>query len=460
MALTIDELKNRYHEIVLKRADAIYFSWGNARKVSKQIVAKAKEYAFDERLKVDWAFRFEVFAFTHALGMRLKKRYNTRLRKLFRIFAFLRERDAFNILKQLLNWDDGMDIRELLDIEIENLFIVLSQYRDRHSQGGGKRVEIGELWVEEKIEKFLEACALEELEKSEMKASLFEKAKGLETPGKTAPEKVEISNREKISVDEKKDVEQGVEKEKVKPQASKKEERKQENLEQKQTESPEGKKVEKSTEKSVANASILAEIMIAEQRREKVSNNFAPPSQKVSDEKSSVAEKEVSAERKEENARKVSCEEDAPAENDSRIEFNRGRGLPFVGRNEDAPSIKNFEKPIEKPIEKPKDEPTEEFLDLGLDKELRVKEEIPIYETMDISEENRERIKLNITMCKPQIQAITSQLQKAAQMIMEEEERAWREKISVAEGKNTVQTQASGVVNHSNNDNTIYAIKK
>ena len=64
--------------------------------------------------------------------------------------------------------------------------------------------------------------------------------------------------------------------------------------------------------------------------------------------------------------------------------------------------------------------------------------EIPIYEKMDISEENRMRIKLNIKMNKAQIEKIAEQIKEAAKIEMEQEERAWREQNSVPnEGKTT-----------------------
>ena len=53
MALSVEELKKRYYQIVLKKGSAIYSSWERYKTPSKKIVAKANEYAFDKRLKTD-----------------------------------------------------------------------------------------------------------------------------------------------------------------------------------------------------------------------------------------------------------------------------------------------------------------------------------------------------------------------------------------------------------------------
>ena len=89
MALTMDEIKNRYYKLVLEKGNAVYASFGKRGMTSKRLVVQANTYAFDKRLKTDGVFRFHALAFAYALGLRVEKRYSTFLRKLFRIFAFL-----------------------------------------------------------------------------------------------------------------------------------------------------------------------------------------------------------------------------------------------------------------------------------------------------------------------------------------------------------------------------------
>jgi hypothetical protein len=99
MVLTINKQKERYYELVVEKANKICSSWVKTSTRSKQIVAKAMEYAFDKRLKTDVKYRFQVLAFAVALKMRFDKRYSGFWHKLIFLFSYLRERNALNVLK-------------------------------------------------------------------------------------------------------------------------------------------------------------------------------------------------------------------------------------------------------------------------------------------------------------------------------------------------------------------------
>jgi hypothetical protein len=69
------------------------------------------------------------------------------------------------------------------------------------------------------------------------------------------------------------------------------------------------------------------------------------------------------------------------------------------------------------------------------------------YKTMVISKENRDRLGLNTTMTQKRIDAIAARLQVTAKVMMEREEREWREKVSLAESRSTKQIGGGTAVN-------------
>ena len=65
-------------------------------------------------------------------------------------------------MKRVLGVHGHTDIRELIAMEMDKLIELLTEREDEDTTGGGKRAEIGTLSLEEELESFLEACALEE----------------------------------------------------------------------------------------------------------------------------------------------------------------------------------------------------------------------------------------------------------------------------------------------------------
>jgi hypothetical protein len=77
-----------------------------------------------------------------------------------------------------------------------------------------------------------------------------------------------------------------------------------------------------------------------------------------------------------------------------------------------------------------------------------------------VSEENRARIALNVTMRKEEIDAIVEQLNVAANAEMERVENEWREQISVENSGNDIKSNVKEIPNTSNNKNVVIGPKK
>ena len=154
MAITIADRKEKYYKLVLIKGEGIYFSWEEKRVKSKRIVAKANEYVLDKRLQSDFSYRFHALSFAYALGLRLTNRYRGFIRKIFRIFAYLRERNAFWKLKNALGGDIDTDVRDLVSVDAEKISVQLSIRSEGRLQSGGKNVAVGDEIFEKELQKF------------------------------------------------------------------------------------------------------------------------------------------------------------------------------------------------------------------------------------------------------------------------------------------------------------------
>ena len=403
MTPTIEELKNRYYKIVLEKGDAIYSFWETNRTTSKELVKKANEYAFDTRLKTDEIFRFNVLTFVYALSMRLEKRYSTFWRKLFRWFAFIRERDALQMLKRVLGFHDYTELREMIETEIEKLLIRLSQRRDDDSLGGGKSAGMDDLSMEEMLENFLTECALEDVQKETKLDLRLENVEVVENQKNSTSIKAENSDREKISINETEKSERPADKKKDVSKQSKIEQRNNEKTLKKETDLPENAKEEKPIGKSLANTSIFAEAMMGSQEREK---------------KASLQFHSFSGSPKEE----VEQTDDAVNSKEE----------------EEIIALNNLLDDLEKKIPGGGEKENDIFLLF----QQQLGDSVKVSEESELLDENQKRMALNASLTKRQIVAIAAKMQEAAKVIMEREEQAWREKMSLTEGRNTPPTQS------------------
>lgn len=416
MPQTIEELKERYYKIVLEKGGIIYSLWGKNGTTSKQIVAKAYGYAFDKRIKTDGAFRFKALAFTYALGIRLEKRYRTFLRKLFRLFAFLNERAALKALKNVLGFSFDAGLREMIDVETEKLALLFSKRDDQNSVGGGKNSEMGELSVEEELKNFIEECALEDMQKEVKNDLKVEGDTSSQTKDDASSNKADNEEREKISVDETEKTEKTKEEKKEFSQKTKTEQKENSKDNLKEENVAESGKDKKTLEKSVANTSILAEMMAMEQERQEEKDDPFPIFKESNGEKIAVEKNDATAETKEQGQNLVNAKyEDGDRGLVVETEYNKDV-IPIF-KVEQGETINNMGEPQEKSVEtiQPKEE--------------KVTLEEPIVDNFYVSEENKARRAINLS--EDEFNILLEQLKMAASIEMERVEKEWREKISI-----------------------------
>ena len=425
MPSMVDERKQVYCKIVAKKAYAVYSLWGNKRGVSKKLVNKASEYALDKRLKTDRAFRFSVIVFAYALSLRLEKYYHNFFRKLFHLFVFLRERNALKMLKRVLGFYNDTDIREIIEVEMDKLSVTISNRANDDTTGGGKHSEMSELSIEEELENFFEKVK-EESSQNKLENHLSpDKMDTLKTQDDVTPVKSTETEREKISVNET-DVFNKADEEKKTISKDAKEQDLSKN-ETEKTEVVKSKKEESPTQKSATNTSILAETLILEQEREQTHSSPFPVFRETDDDKFSMEKKETVATCKEQEEKSVATEKGGNTDSRLHSEAEREKGL---------------------------------FPVFSKEKEMGSGKENSITGNMEISEENKARIALNSTLSDEQRLAIAMQLKEAAKIVMEKEERAWREKIAVAEGHTLIQSQSKTVQSSQSKETSIQAPKK
>ena len=472
MAFTIDVRKEEYYNLVIKKGEALYSNWEEFGMTAKKIVAKTHEYVFDKRLKTDAVFRLQVIVFAYALKLRLEKRYGTFWRKLFRFFAYLRERNALKILKRLFGFFGYTDIREIIRTEIERVALILSRRDTQDTTGGGKRAGMGELSVEEELQQFFDESVLDETETNAERDLSSDKADDLENKSEPFSIKPENGEREKISIyetNESKEQKDGT-------KEVKNENQKKEQSVQNQTELSEAKREENPAEKSVANTSILAEMIVAEQTNEKEPPSPFPVFREESEDKSIVEKKSESVESKEQSET-TSVEEkeeivdknafeDAERQKSPFPVFNRGNNIvetPIEVPTENLSEQSNERETVasgEDLLDSLKENQLEKFGQKTDEKELKGQYNKLVLAMENISEENMTRIILNMTMSDEQIAAIAQQVKDGAKMVMKEEESAWREQISVEQEVNANQTQTKSVVSEQNNESVIQTRKK
>ena len=437
MGLTIDERKERYYKLVLEKANKIYSSWGTNGITSKQLVAKANAYAFDNRLKTNADYRFYTLAFAVALGIRLEKRYGTFFRRLFRFFAYIRERAALKTLKSVLGFHSYTDIREMTEVEAEKIIVLLSQQENRRATGGGKRFETGDITLDEALNSFFNECIQEDEPTAAENNVDTDKVKNSDDHGEPSPMKLEEAQREKISVEELENGELVGEQKKKTNSPTKIEKAEKETAKMTETDVAENKKAEKPVEKTVASTSILAETMVLEQGREEDLPSPFPVFREKSESKTAIDDKKESVPSKEKNEPKIERGNDENANKDIHAETNRDKSPFPVFHGEKTGAVKAPEKAVEREIKENKEiKEIKEIKEFKEFKEFDLSEEKTLHTQAEISDENKVRIALNVTMRNEEIQAIVEQLKAAANVEMQKEEQAWREKISIESGGN------------------------
>lgn len=463
MARTIDEQKKRYYNLVLGKANEIYASWQTNGIKSKRLVAQANEYAFDNRLKELATYRFQVLAFTVALEIRLKKRYGTFFRRLFYFFAYLRERAVLKILKRVFGFYSNADIREMIGIEVENIIVLLTQEQNRGKIGGGIRAETVEVSIEEELDAFFKECAQEEQKTAENNLDA-DKVEEVDIRVEPSTRNAEDTKREKIQIEGVEKAEQVGEQKKKANDPTEREEGEKQRTQTAETDIAKNEKIENFAGKMVANTSILAEFAHSGCEKDGSSTSPFPIFREGTEGKTSVAGKGNFVLEKEKNETNLESENGERLDKDIHMENNQEKSPFPVFHSEKVEPIRQGEKVVEKEVKEIKEDKEvkrlEDFEWFEEYKEINPTEQKKVYPQSEISEENKARIALNITMRKEEIALIASQIKAEANIIMQQEEHAWREKISIVEGVHSDQSASKLVEKSQNNGYSKQDLKK
>jgi hypothetical protein len=432
MTPTTDKQKERYYKAVLAKATETYALWFRSGMTSKGLVAQANAFAFDKRLKTDAVYRFRALAFACALGMRIDKRYAKLLQKLFRLFAFLRERDALVTLKRVLGFQVDMDAWEMVSMELEKLAVLLSQRNDQETRGGGKHSEMGDLLSDDALESFLAEIAEEEAQKTGDKTLTADKADGLGAQSEQTPVET-VSEREQLSVKEFETT-----KDEGRNKESSTKEQKVETLNKEassQKEAQESGKQANSTEKMVENVATFAESVDTVQEREEKMPSPFPVFRENHDESSVEAQKDTVEEAKAQT-QPVENEKSEGAERSAGAETEQDKTLFPVFNSEAGTSGGEPDKVSENSTEK------------------EVKSgEVKSSMVSNLSEENKAIYELMNSLDDKEITSIVNHIKEAAKLVLDQEETAWREQVSVMQ--NSADTQMSEPVQASKQNNSV-----
>lgn len=445
MTQTIDEQKETYYKFILEKANEIYHLWKKTAISSKKLVKKAHELVFDKRLKKDALYRFYAIAFTHALEMRVNKRYGTFFRRLFLFFAFIRERSVLKILKNIFGFYSCDDVRETLGVELEKIIKLLSQRRDKQTIGGGKRSNLVDITIEEELDVFFDECIKVDAQKVWENNLDIGKIGKEDTQDKLFVSNTKADHREKIFVNENEGIKQEVENKNTDKTITKLSKHDEKTIKISNDITLEKTQKNNGERKTVVKEHISLEKNFLIEEREKESPSPFPVFNKNAENKFILTSKDdtvvkVKNEVKLESKNGESVDKNIQAETISKT--------PFPVFRETKLGVTNVpEKVVDKGIKEVKSEKTVKNVNevnYFKEKSPQIKTNIP-----NISEENKTRIALNITMSKMEILALTEQLKMAANKEAKMVEQEWREKISISNSENKIKQSEKGVVKSS-----------
>ena len=423
MTVIHDERDSKYYALVLKKGEGEYASWINNGMSSKQLVEKANEFLFDNRLKTDFAFRLRVLIFACALQIRMDKRYRGFWRKLIRLFAYLRERSALKMLKRAWGFAQTASLFEIIVEEFKKAADYLSQLKDRKTTGGGMIAQLTDPFAEIELDEYIEKVfeEVENIRKNEFKNKIgLEKKTNVEIKGnkpiektsekKVAPTPLVISNDNKTPTAENKTPEKTSE---VKKEVIS------------------GKKQEsKTTTKSLTDNGFILEMMPQDKEKEEEISPFPVFRERIDEVNLSAKPTSQS-----ENVKQTTTKETVENVNKDVKETTVKQDSPFpIFRQNGGRVIPVEEKKPENKV-KPLGKPTRERV------------------SVRVSEENQMRRDSNIKMSEKQINVIASQRQEFANIILAQEENAWKESIALENNANP--NEPSVKVDENNNKDEI-----
>lgn len=471
MPQTIDEQKERYYNLVLEKANKTYFSWRAQKTTSKKLVAKAYEYAFNNRLKTEASYRFYTLVFTVALEIRFGKRYVTLLRRLFLLFAYLRERSALKMLKRVLGFRDSADIREIAEMEAEKAIEMLMSQQEQESTGGGKRYRMGEQSVEEQLDKFLEECAKDNEPRTEENDLDAEMGERLEGDSESQTEKLERENREKICVEELETGNRSQEEDKEKNSSKEKEKTiKELSSESVEVETSKTEQTGKTEQKSVANTSGIDEMTAMEETSEEISSPF-PVFRENSEREAPAYERNDSVSP---NDGEPNLEKGNEAIDDKDVRVDGGEEkTPFPVFGDEKSDVTKYYEKVETKESIKQENVKQESIKQEYIMGTKISREVTAnagntdvllgasaLDNPNLSDENRARIELNVELSKMEILAMTEQLKAAANLEMQRSEQEWRENIAIADSSAHTQLTTQEVAPTSNQVELKAGLKK
>ena len=164
-------MQDRYtSNSVIERGYAIYDEWNHRKYHSRNIVhAVQTAVALTNAIRTTASYS-EALSHLFALDLRIKERYDTLIKCMFRYFPWRRETAAFRRLKGMLKLPEGKDMRDVIEIELERLGRHTdedgAEGTDRQSRGGKVHEFSGEEAAAETCEQPFETADEETLEES------------------------------------------------------------------------------------------------------------------------------------------------------------------------------------------------------------------------------------------------------------------------------------------------------
>jgi hypothetical protein len=342
-------------------------------------------------------------------------------------------------------------------MEAVKITVLLFDKKNGQSTGGGKRIDMGEIVLDEEVNAFFEECMKEDEQKSMESRLDNDKPEKAEPHTEQSSKATENIQREKISVEELGKVERT---EKKAP-TSKEIER----TEKQTPKTMEKETVEKERAKgSVANTSILAEMTILTQDKEEDEPSPFPIFKPNPENKPAVQSKEELGLETGKNQMEPTRDHGEKLDKDILAENEQDKS-PFPVFNKEEVDLTKPLEPTEKTEGKEvkQTKPDKEvfsFEGINAPTEIIFEEEKMLHALSEISEENKLRLARHDQMTKEELKAIISTIKESAKVIMEQEEQAWREKISIEQGDNLGQSSSKIIDNTQNNISSKKELKK
>lgn len=416
--------QSTYHTAFLTKAEALYAAWKTNKISSKTLVLQAQQHAFNPLIKTDVSHRLRALLFTCALDLRLQRRYRGFLRKCIYVLAFIPERANLRLLRRILGYASNETIEQWLLVQLNRIQKQLSALDENDAEGGRQQRETDFANVEKRLHDLMEECLQQEVQTATALESNTVSVKTQVQMQETDGEDVQTENPVQKQAKQKGKTPNKPSNEKQEKQPQTRDKK----LQEKTVKNDTGKeKITVLDGKFMANSSVFQEFPVHEE-----SPSPFPVFKPNQDAEQTDKDESVETQETPEKEREAITIADLNGKEEACDPF------PVFKPSKKADAMVK--------ADKEKSEKAAENKQEQADKQKA--------ETQEISEENKARIQLNITMSEEQIKVIADQLQEEAKLIMQEEERKWREKISIdSDNKQAVINDALNVQKDNNASN-------